>query len=167
MMGTGMRPAALVLLATLFVGAAGCGGQPDVSTPQATIKSLIAAGTGHRIEVLKKLLTPELAAKLTRTAPKNQAYLPLIAVALGQSRVGPARVTGGTAAVLITIDRDIALNQLSRYLDEYGDRYALSDVKKRRAFSLSLGSRFSPQYRLTLVKRGRRWLIDDLKGIGG
>ncbi len=167
MIGTWMRSAALVLLATLLVGAAGCGGQPDTATPEATIKSLIAAGNDHQLDVLKKLLTPELKAKLNKAAPKNRAYLPLMAVALGKSRVAPPKVNGGTATVVISVDRDIALNQLSRYLDEYGDRYALSDVKKRRAFSWSLGSRFSPHYRLELVKRGRRWLINDLKGIGG
>ncbi len=167
MMRTRVRFAALILLVTSLALAAGCGGKPDTSTPEATIKSLIDAGNGYRIDVIKKLLTPRLTARLDKAAPKDRAFLPLMGVALGKSRVAPAKVNGGMATVMIDVDRDIALNQLSRYLDEYGDRYALGDRKKRRAFSVSLGSRFSPQYRLKLVKKGGRWLIDDLQGIGG
>jgi hypothetical protein len=156
-----------VLFMTICVGVAGCGGQPDVSTPEATVKAMISAGSQGKIEVLKKLITPKLAAKLAKAAPKDRAYLPIVAVALGKSRVGPAKVSGASAVVVISVDRDIALNQLSRYLDEYGSRYALSDDKKRRAFNWSFGSGFRPRYRVELVNRSGRWLIQDWKGVAG
>ncbi|MBU0514697.1 MAG: hypothetical protein KJ621_07985 [Proteobacteria bacterium] len=148
-------------------GMTGCGDKPDTSTPEATINSFLRAASDGRVDVMKQLMTAALRTRLTKAAPRDQGFMPLVAVALGKRRVGPAKVTGSKAVVAITVDRDIALNQLSRVLEEQADKLGLKDKNKRRRLSLQIGSKFLPRYRLELTKQGAKWLVSDWRGQRG
>lgn len=148
-------------------GLSGCGGKPDTSTPQATIKSIFRAAADGQLDVMKQLMTAALRTRLTKAAPHDQGFLPLVAVALGRRRVGPAKVTGAKAMVVVTVDRDIALNQLSRILEAQADKLGLQDKKVRRQLSLRIGSTFLPRYLIELTKQGGKWLVSDWRGQRG
>jgi len=159
--------AAGLALVWFLGGLSGCGGKPDTSTPQATVKSLFRAAADGQLDVMKQLMTAALRTRLTKAAPHDQGFMPLVAVALGRRRIGPAKVTGTKATVVITVDRDIALNQLSRILEEQADKLGLQDKKVRRQLSLRIGSKFLNRYSIELTKQGGRWLVSDWRGRRG
>ena len=135
--GRGMKAAAAFLACALAVAAAGCGGRDDGSSPEAAVRSLIAAArAGDR------------AAVYNRFGPRTRARIDAL--------LSTARKTGGTHVLhpedLVTVGwlppawepsgtRVVRHDDLEAEVEVYsagGDRQAIRTVKEGKSWKVEL-----------------------------
>jgi hypothetical protein len=131
-----MRSAAVVLAAVLAFGAAGCGGHDDGSSPEAAVRSLIAAArAGDRAGVYN------------RFGPRTRARI--------DDLLGTARKTGGTR--LLRPEDLVTVGWLPPAWEPSGTRVLHRDDSEAEVEVYSAGG---DRQAIRTVKEGKSWKVE-------